>query len=115
STANNGGRAHDGRVGQQREQRFVQQRRAGVDRRPRVERQQRHRERRLDLRVGRRLHSQATSSATTQGSAAFAGAAFSSSADTTTGIPTCSGGGLALGLRSDGHFCVDVLGNVVSG
>ena len=58
-------------------------------------------------------NSTATSSADNSG--AFAGAAFSSTADTTTAIPTCSGPGIAAGLRSDGHFCLDVAGNIISG
>ena len=28
---------------------------------------------------------------------------------------TCSGPGVAAGLRSDGHFCLDVAGNIISG
>jgi hypothetical protein len=61
------------------------------------------------------VNSQATTDANGAGNIHVAGAAFNSSADTTTAIPTCSGAGLAFGVRSDGHFCVDVLGNVVSG
>jgi hypothetical protein len=48
-------------------------------------------------------------------SAAVGAATLSSTVDTTTAIPTCTGTGLAVGVRSDGHFCVDIGGTVVSG
>jgi hypothetical protein len=50
------------------------------------------------------------------GLVALAAAAGASNASaTTTTPPTCSGPGLALAARSDGAFCVDVLGFVATG
>jgi hypothetical protein len=56
-----------------------------------------------------------TADAEADNSDAIAGAAFSSSANSTTPIPTCSGTGLAGAMRSDGHFCLDVGGTTISG
>ena len=46
---------------------------------------------------------------------ALAAAGASNASATTTTPPTCSGPGLALATRSDGAFCVDVLGFVATG
>jgi aspartate oxidase len=49
------------------------------------------------------------------GVALAAAAGASNASATTTTPPTCSGPGLALATRSDGAFCVDVLGFVATG